>query len=385
MNNIAASNESSVIVYYISDYGYGHAARSIALIRRILERDIAKNMLLVICGGRSLPFIRKSLAMYEQQIVYRNTQLDLGYITKPGSVELDYSEMKNGYKEYICRFPTLVKQEKEFLSITNADLVISDISPIPFVAADSLNITSVGISNFTWYTAYLELFEDRQLDPLFQAYCKMDYFISLPGAYEPTWGREKRVDVGFYSRQLNKHELSRIKQELDLDRFEKVIFFTAGLAIEDLKDLELLQLWNDPSVAFLVSSTMSIQKDNIFHIPMDYLESQHYVAAADYVITKPGWSTISEAILFEKPLMLIKRSGMREDTNLITALVDQGSSSLEISNWEEFIELDASCYKINKRDKFNADNINIKINQHLDDICLILDRLLIREWKGEPI
>lgn len=385
MNNIVVSNEPLVIVYYVSDYGYGHAARSIALIRRLMERNIGKNILLVICSGRSLPFIRKSLAMYEQQIVYRNTQLDLGYITKPGSVELDYSEMKNGYKEYIRRFPTLVKQEKEFLSITNADLVISDISPIPFVAADSLNITSVGISNFTWYTAYLELFEDRQLDPLFQAYCKMDYFISLPGAYEPPWGRQERAKVGFYSRQLIKHELSRIKQELNLERFEKVLFFTAGLGIEGLKDLELLRLWKNPNVAFLVSSTMSIQQDNIFHIPKDYLESQHYVAAADYVITKPGWSTISEAILFEKPLMLIRRSGMREDTNLITALVDQGSNSLEISNWEEFIELDASYYEINKRDNLNPDNINIKINHYLDDICLIFDRLLIREWRGEPI
>lgn len=34
------------------------------------------------------------------------------------------------------------------------DCIISDISPIAFEIADQLEVPSIGISNFTWYTAY---------------------------------------------------------------------------------------------------------------------------------------------------------------------------------------------------------------------------------------
>jgi hypothetical protein len=46
-----------------------------------------------------------------------------------------------------------------FLRRNRVDLVLSEISPLPFEAAECLGIPSVEIPNFTWFTAYQGLME----------------------------------------------------------------------------------------------------------------------------------------------------------------------------------------------------------------------------------
>jgi UDP-N-acetylglucosamine:LPS N-acetylglucosamine transferase len=63
-----------------------------------------------------------------------------------------------------------------------------------------------------------------------------------------------------------------------------------------------------------------VKRENVFSIPKDYIESQHYIAAADFVISKPGWGIVSEAVCARKPLLILDRQAMREDQNTISFL-----------------------------------------------------------------
>lgn len=66
-------------------------------------------------------------------------------------------------------------------------------------------------------------------------------------------------------------------------------------------------MWHDDSCLFVVSSNMNVSGKNAHHIPHHYTESQNYVAAADVIISKPGWGTVGEAIICNKPLQRIVR------------------------------------------------------------------------------
>ena len=119
------------ICYYISDYGYGHATRSIAIIRSLFHYE-EKSLRLIVCSGRTLPFIQDSLKDNEDAIEYREISTDLGYFLQSGSIEPDLNQLKHEYFMYLDGWPDSIGRETDFLVQEKVDLVVSDISPIPF-------------------------------------------------------------------------------------------------------------------------------------------------------------------------------------------------------------------------------------------------------------
>jgi hypothetical protein len=83
-----------------------------------------------------------------------------------------------------------------------------------------------------------------------------------------------------------------------------------GLLLEDFKK-------EDPNEnnsllymeLFIVSSNVKVNRDNVFSIPEDETESQAYIAASDLVITKAGWGTVSEAVVYNVLLLILNREG----------------------------------------------------------------------------
>ena len=196
---------------------------------------------------------------------------------------------------YLDGWPDRIGLETDFLVQEKVDLVVSDISPIPFLAASRLNIVSVGISNFTWYTAYKQMLDERSLDPLYTAYSHMDYFISLPGTIEPYWGRRGHAQSDFFCRAASDQEIRKLKAHLNPDGSKLIVYFALGMNI-NVDDLNEMAMWADHSCKYIVSSNMSLERSNVFVIPSHYTESQNYLAISDLVISKPGWGTVSEAV-----------------------------------------------------------------------------------------
>ena len=280
------------IGYYISDYGFGHATRSIAIIRNLLKRN--KDIHVTISTSFSLEFVRQSLdPQFKGRISYRKVQNDIGYVLKANSIEPDVHALNEMYWRYLETFPDWVANESKYLSGENVNLIISDISPLPFIAAKQLNIPSLGISNFTWYTAYQGMIDNERLKPLYEAYSHMDYFISLAGSDEPKWGIKGNDHVEMFCREVDHDEVRRLLNKLNPNRNRFIVFFGLGMKI-GLDKLRQLNLWSSQDCLFVVSSNININKRNVIKIPEDYTESENYVAVSDLVVTKPGWSTLTQ-------------------------------------------------------------------------------------------
>lgn len=321
------------IAYYISDYGYGHATRSTAIIRELLRQN--ETVKVIICHTFALGFLQQSFK-HEPRVTFREVATDVGYVLQENSLEPDTKRLNNTVSSYVSDFSTKLNQEMCFMKEKNVSFAISDISPLGIAGAAALNIPSLGLSNFTWHTAYEGLIEERLLSFLHAQYNQMTYHFPLACSNEPSWGIEENQSFGFYSREIDDHEVQRIRKEIDPIGENHIIYFGLGMKV-DIGTLSELPIWQSPNCKFIVSSNVDVTHPNVYKIPQEETETQHYVAAADLVLTKAGWGTISEAVCAGVPLLITNRSSMKEDRHTIDYLV--GHQLCDLIEWKELESL----------------------------------------------
>jgi len=362
------------ICYYISDYGYGHAARSIALIRYLL--NASPEFYVTICTSFTIDFIKHSLHTEdEQRTYYREVENDIGFVLRANSIEMDLEGMLTRYQYYLQASECYITQEAEYLSKNRFDVVIGDIPPFSIVAAKQANLLTIGISNFSWFTAYSDFIDEALLIPLKEANEHMDYFIKLAGSdNEPDWAKQGVLKTGFYCREMNQKEVARIRQQINPDGKKTVVYFGLGMKI-GVEDLSNLKLWDSKDCTFIVASNTNVDGPNIVKIPPDYTETQNYIAASDIVISKPGWSTVSEAVQADKPLLILDRKNMREDQNMIHYLKERNRCHL--LSWSEIPRFEITedlLHKLNKQVECNR--FISKRERTLTEICDFIQNIL---------
>ncbi|QJC53336.1 hypothetical protein HGI30_18310 [Paenibacillus albicereus] len=314
------------IAYYVSDYGYGHAARSVAVIRELLRQadEAGRPLQLHLASGRALPFLERSLTEgfaaaariggCGHRLLTRRIDSDPGYALRPGSLQADPLRQRAAALAYLEALPLRIRREAAWLGSTGASLAVSDIVAEAFPAARRAGLPSVGLSNFTWYTAYQELLPEELLAPLARPYLDMDAFVALAGASEPQWGDEPVERAGYFCRVADPERAEQLRRRLDPSGGRRLVALFPGMGSGPGSPLERLALLRDPRWLAVVSSGMELPAGaEAVRIPESCTESQLYVAACDAVLTKPGWGTVSEAVCLGKPLALLERPRFRED------------------------------------------------------------------------
>ncbi|MHA2231982.1 MAG: glycosyltransferase family protein, partial [Candidatus Hodarchaeales archaeon] len=152
------------IVYYISDHGFGHATRSLAIIRALCREQ--PNLKILIRTSRNVKFMKKAL-INEIVYVYKGEN-DFGLI-EGRKLSISPEKTQIAFEKWVLTWDKWLREEQN-RHINKVDLVISDICPQPFLLAEKLGIPSIAISNFTWLDQYRELFESDSLIDLGQAY-----------------------------------------------------------------------------------------------------------------------------------------------------------------------------------------------------------------------
>jgi uncharacterized protein (TIGR00661 family) len=356
------------VAFYISDYGYGHASRSIAVIREMF-RQYNVEIKVIICHSFANRFLECSLIDLNVEIRKINT--DFGYVLRENSMFPDQEKIVHAYLSFTSNWEERLNDEYEFLKQNNVDLVISDISPLPFIPAYNLGIPSIGLSNFTWFTAYHNLIDESLLEAFQTAYEKMSYYFALAGANEPDWGMKGNSKFGFISRELNSCEVEKIRKLVNPGKDKTIVYFSLGMKIS-IEQLNRLPLWNSQNTIFLVSNNVHIDRTNVFKIPKDYTESQNFIAASDLVITKAGWSTVSEAVIYQKPLIILDRMVMNEDKNTTNYL--KSINRVKLLYWEEILNLKINKEILAELEKQNTSLISNEVYDIVKEIRKVLER-----------
>lgn len=327
------------ICFYISDYGYGHAARQIAVIRKLISEF--EDIKIFVKTAGPLNFVRQSLPQNNVSVI--ETQNDVGVVFKQGSTVVDREKTKKLLDKWINSWSEYIKREEEFCRSRGVDLIISDITPQPFLVADKLGVPSIAISNFTWHYIFYNLFgENPSVERLEGAYQKANLALVLPFNESMELFEDKR-EISLVSREITRNK-SSMREQLGLDK--TLVFLGAGRSF-DPSILGKVRI-DSEELNFLASS--NIEFDGALKIPSGETETQNYVAMCDLIVSKTGYSTVSEAIRGEVPMVLFKRDGYQED-DLIANQVESLGIGKEVS--EESLINGEWVYEVERLDQYN--------------------------------
>lgn len=299
------------IRYYISDHGYGHASRSIALIRG-LQRDMGA--IISLRTHTSADFLSQSL--FECRIDKQKN--DVGPIMDAATSSVDTIKTEKHIKTWLESWDNFVREETKYCLEHSVDLIISDITPQAFLVGKECGIPSVAVSNFTWDLIYSELFGDTcEVNLIRDAYTCADAALVLP-LNEPMSIFKKQQPVPLLTRPITIPR-NDLRAYHHIEPYDKVVYVGSGLSVNMLPDC--LDQLVESGYKILLSGNSHYTNDEVIHIPSNATETQNYIGMCDLVVTKSAYSTVSEAIHAKIPLLIYHRDGIAEDSYIIDPVV----------------------------------------------------------------
>lgn len=356
------------ICVYTSDYGYGHAARDIAIVREIIAKN--QDFSVIIKTSGPYEFVRKSLS--DLRITVIRCQNDISFPNIEGTSGIDREKTRVAFLQWMDSWDAYISSECTFCREHRIDLIISDIAPQPFCIAEKLGIPGIAVSNFSWDTIYEHLFPGMaEIDSIRNAYHKASSVCVLPfeigmDAYPG------KINIGLISRKISvPRQVMRRQNGIGND---ELLIYVGQVPQPDGFSIPCAA--RGKGVRFLVPSGQSCRDPSVISIPHEETESQNWLAMCDIVITKCGYSTVSEAVRARVPLIVWKRDGFIED-EAIAGKIEHCGIGMTASTYTEGISfcLDNTHVFKKFRQKFHTLE-NVMERDGLVEICRVINHLM---------
>lgn len=313
------------IAFFISDHGYGHIMRNLPVIKEILNMG---HEVLLVAGKKHISlakqYLQKECNISKLKCVEMHT--DGGIIVKPGTLILDKDKTKVMVTEYVKEFPERIDKAKKLFEQYKIEKVVADIVPWALTAAKEAGIKSYIMASFTWMEQYEGYIDGELLNVFEEAFNSADIALMYELVNEPTKKRFKnKVDVGFVARQFHEEEVKKIKKLFK----RPIVYISVGGSNSGLNfDIDVSNVPYD----FICTEGLKLKGENVYFLPVEIENTQDYIKAADYCISKAGWGSVAELILAGAKTALIERPDVPEDTMLIN----------ELKNRNECISIDVN-------------------------------------------
>lgn len=308
--------KGKTIAFFISDHGFGHDLRNIPIIRYILEAT--KDIRIIIKTGKNQgQFIRDLVGDFNGRVTYFFEAMDMGLVLKENSLDVDSEKLEEKVQDYISSFEEKVSKENEFLHYNNVNLIVSDIVPWIFKCANELSIPSILISNFTWVEIYKEYLSNEICDKYIDCYKLADKALFYELYMEEMKDYIKNYEkVSLCSRDFDLEKADKIKRSFK----RPIVYISVGRSVALKDEVDVSSLNYD----FIVTDGIRLSSDNVHYLDKETPNTQDYLIASDFIITKAGFGTISEALLGKKKIAVLSRDNVAEDRNTIKKLVGMG-------------------------------------------------------------
>lgn len=344
------------IAFYISDHGFGHASRNIPIIGYILEANLDIRVI-VKTGKNQGEFVKKSLEKYKNRLDIYSEDMDIGLILKESSLEIDKEKLEKELNKYISTWNERSLKEIEFLKKNSIDFVVSDIVPWIFKSTSKTNIPSLLISNFTWIDIYKEYFNNDICDEYKKCYEIADKSLLYSLYINDMKSYLKNVEeIGLCCRNFNEENIKNIKRQ----HHKKIVFISVGRSVELKDSINVENLNYD----FVVTEGIKLEGNNVTYLPKEIANTQDYIKASDYIITKAGWGTIAEILCANKKCAVLSRNSIAEDRNTIQKLKAL-NLAVEVK-YEENLDIKNILKQL---DGLNTDNKDYKFKNQYKDIA----------------
>jgi L-arabinokinase len=251
---------------------------------------------------------------------FRGVRTDVGLVQRD-ALQMDFEATGTALEAFERRFPSLVDEEASVLRSSGASLVLGDIPPLAFAAAERAGVGSVGLGNFSWDWIY-RYFAPRH--PAFsssagaasEAYGSAGLLLELPFAGDlGAFPRRRAIPLVARRPRVGRDE---VRSRLGLGGGVLALwsFGGAGLPGFDFRRLPPLP------VRFV---TVGGEGPGVTGIPPGALRENalsyaDLVGACDVVVTKPGYGIVSDTIGARGRLLYTDRGDFPEYPILVRGM-----------------------------------------------------------------
>lgn len=301
------------IAFFVTSHGFGHAARSAAVMNAIFNR---------------WPFARFEIFTLVPEWFFRNSlhapfalhtlKTDVGLV-QTSALQFDLDKTITALDAFLPFDPALLDALAAETRSLGCQMAVCDISPLGIAVAERAGLTSILVENFTWDWIY-EGFarQDRRfqkyIDEFAGIYAKACHCIQVEPVCNPGRGTVCVPPVC----RLPKTEAHLVRKHLGIADNQKMVLVTMGGVFEALPFVEELSCF-DPDVYFVAPGQsanllrLGEKRRNIIFLPPDSaFFHPDLVWAADAVVGKLGYSTLAEVYHAGVPYGFISRPDFRE-------------------------------------------------------------------------
>ncbi|MBN8559700.1 MAG: glycosyl transferase [Leptolyngbya sp. UWPOB_LEPTO1] len=326
-----------ILYLAITNHGFGHATRAAAIAAEIQRLDPEIVLILATTAPRSV-----LEAYIPGNFIHRPRALDVGIIQQD-SLIMDKPATLEKLREIRSRQQATIASEANFILQNKAGLVLGDIPPLAAPIAKAAGVPGWMMSNFGWDFIYRDWGGEflEMADWISDCFSQCDRLFRMP-FHESMQAFPTVTDVGLTG-VAPRFEAAEVLAKFNLTDTpkEKIILVTfGGLGLDrvpyenltHLSDYQFLCFDNNaPDLPNL------IKVDDRFYRPIDLMP------ICGRLLSKPGYSTFSEACRYEIPVMTVTREGFAESPILLEGIQDYAEH--QIWSLDEF---------------FNGDWINIR-------------------------
>lgn len=303
-------------VFFISGHGFGHASREVEIIHALHARR--PDLRILIRSAVSPELLRRTLLVPAE---LRPGPCDTG-IVQASSISHDDAATVRDAVEFYRTFDDRVARDTAALAMDDVALVVGDIAPLAFEVAAQLGVPGVAIANFTWdwiYETHPGMAEAAPwiVPRLRRAYAQATLALRLPfaGGFDVF---PLVRDVPLVARRPTRTRAeTRGHFRIPNERPAALLSFGGyGLPDLELARIDALRDWT------IVTTDRSNRPGTlpagvVYLAEAEFMDSgfryEDLVAAADAVVTKPGYGIIAECIAAGTPMLYTSRGEFRED------------------------------------------------------------------------
>ncbi len=302
------------IAFFVSDHGFGHIMREVPVMKDLIHEG---HKIIVVCNEAHNKLAKDYLG---DDPIYINMHTDSGIVVVPGTIKINPEATVNNAERMIMDYPNKIQFAKTIFGQYHIERVVADIVPWSLKAAKEENIPSFFMASFTWLDQYGDYLSDKSKKTYVDCFKMADKVLYYDLCNEPTRNLlGEGVEVGFVSREFNDEEVQRIKSEHD----RKIVFLSLGASNSGLDfEIDVSGLDYD----FISTKALRLIGNNVTYLDVNIPNTQDYIKAADYCISKPGWTTSAEIMLAGTPTAMLKRPDVLEDTMTIKVLEERNNA-----------------------------------------------------------
>lgn len=314
----------------ISGHGFGHAAQVTPILNELGAR--LPNVRAIIRTTVPASFFEARLRIPWTMSPARQ---DIGCI-QHGPLVIDIEATWQAHLEFHHDWDRLIEMERREMAGAAPDLVLSDISYLSIVAAARSGLRPIALSSLSWdailrgYASPAVAEHHAAIAHIQRSYESAEVLIRpTPGMDLPAF--KSIVDVGPIA-ELIAPESARLRNVIGAGPEERLVL--VGFGGISLTDLPYEQMEQMVGYRFLIDGRPPHSFQRI-HSALDLgMTFMTVLASVDMIITKPGYSTIVEAVDKRKPVVYVRRHHFGDEASLVAYLHRYGrGAELSLSDF----------------------------------------------------